>query len=74
MEVDTGASRPTVSKHVYDAELSDYPIQSLGVILRNYSEEKIPVVGKITVLVKYENQEHILDLIVVEGNLPVLFG
>ena len=23
---------------------------------------------------KYENQEHILDLIVVEGNLPALFG
>ena len=74
MEVDTGASRSTVSKHVYDTELSDYPIQPVGVILRNYSGEKIPVVGKITVPVKYENQEHILDLIVVEGNLPALFG
>ena len=74
MEVDMGASRSTVSKHVYDAELSDYPIQPVRVILRNYSGEKIPVVGKITVPVKYENQEHILDLIVVEGNLPTLFG
>ncbi|XP_022796269.1 uncharacterized protein LOC111334721 [Stylophora pistillata] len=46
MEVDTGASRSTVSKHVYDAELSDYPIQPVGVILHNYSGEKIPVVGK----------------------------
>lgn len=46
----------------------------MGVILRNYSGEKIPVVGKITVSVKYENQEHILDLIIVEGNLPALFG
>ena len=46
----------------------------MGVILRNYSGEKIPVVGKITVPVKYENQEHILNLIVVEGNLPALFG
>ena len=74
MAVDTGASRSTVSKHVYDAELSDYPIQPVRVILRNYSGEKIPVVGKITLPVKYENQEHILDLIVVEGNLPALFG
>jgi len=60
MEVDTGASRSTVSKHVYDTELSDHPIQPVGVILRNCSGEKIPVVGKITVPVKYENQEHIL--------------
>ena len=54
--------------------LSDYPVQPAGVILRNYPEEKIPVGGKITIPVKYENQEHILDLIVVEGNLPALFG
>ena len=74
MEVGTGASRSTLSKYVYDAELSDYPIQPVGVILRNYSGEKIPVVGKITVPVKYENQEHILDVIVLEGNLPALFG
>ena len=30
--------------------------------------------GKITVPVKYENQEHILDLVVGESNLPALFG
>ena len=72
MEVDTSACCSTVSKNVYDAELSDYPIQPVGVILRNYSGEKIPVVGKITVPVKYENQEHILDLIVLD--LPALFG
>ena len=35
MEVDTGASRSTVSKNVYDAELSDYSIQPVGIILRN---------------------------------------
>ena len=46
----------------------------MGVIIRDYSGEKIPVVGKIIVAVKYENQEHILDIIVVEGNLPALFG
>ena len=72
-QVDTGASRSTVSKHVYDSLLSNYPLQHAGVILRNYSGEKIPVVGKIYVSVKYENQEEVLDLIVVEGNLPALF-
>ena len=46
MEVDTGAYRSTVSKHVYDAELSDYPIQPVGVILRNYSGKKDSRSGK----------------------------
>ena len=55
MEIDTGASRSTLSKHVYDAELSDYHIQPVGVMLRNYSGERIPVVGKITVPVKVRN-------------------
>ena len=74
MEIDTGASRSTVSKRVYNSVLSDYPLQSAGVILRNYSGETIPVVGRISVPVKYDNQEEILDLIVVEANLPALFG
>ena len=75
MEVDTvHLVLQCLSTYVYDAKLSDYPIQPVGVILRNYSGEKIPIVGKITIPVKYENQERILDLIVVEGNLPALFG
>ena len=74
MEVDTGASRSTVSKRVYDSVLSSYTLQHAGIILRSYSGEKIPVLGKISVPVKYDNQEKVLDLIVVEGNLPALFG
>ena len=74
LEVDMGAPRSTVFKYVYVAELSDYPIRPVGVVLRNYCGEKIPVVGKITVPVEYKNQQHILDLIVIEGNLPALIG
>ena len=46
----------------------------MGVILRNYSGKKVPVVGNITVPVKYENQEQIRELIVVHGNLPAFLG
>ena len=74
MEIDTGTSRPTVSKCVYDSVLFDYPLQSAGVILRNNSGEKTPIVGRISVPVKCDNQEESLNLIVVEGNLPALFG
>ena len=42
--------------------------------MRSYSGKKIPVLGKISVPVKYDNQEEVLDLIVVEENLPALFG
>lgn len=42
--------------------------------MRSYSGEKILVLGKTSAPVKYDNQEKVLDLIVVEGNLPALFG
>ena len=74
MEVDTGASCSTVLKRVYDSVLSNYTLQHAGIILRSYSGEKIPVLGKMSVPVRYDNQEKVLDLIVVEGNLPALFG
>ena len=74
IEIDTGACCSTVSKCVYDSVLSDYSLQSAGVILHNYLGENIPIVGRISVPVKYDNQEEILDLIVLEGSLPALFG
>ena len=74
MEGDKGTFRSTVSKCVYDSVLSNYTLQHAGIILHNYSGEKIPVLRKISVPVKYDEQEKVLDLIVVEGNLPVLFG
>ena len=74
MEVDTRAPRSTVSKPVYDSALSNFTLQHAGIILRRYSGEKILVLGKTSAPVKYDNQEKVLDLIVVEGNLPALFG
>ena len=40
MEVDTGASRSTVSQYVYSTLLSDFPLHNTDVILRSYSAEK----------------------------------
>ena len=74
MEVDTRAPRSTVSKRVYDSALSNFTLQHAGIILRSYSGERIVVLGKTSAPVKYDNQEKVLDLIVVEGNLPALFG
>ena len=75
MEVDTGASRSTVSQYVYNTLLTDFPLQNTDVTLRSYSVEKVPILGKISVPVKYfSNDEKLLDLVVVQGKRPALFG
>ena len=63
MEVDTGALRSTVSQYVYNTLLNDFPLQNTDVTLRSYSGEKVPILGKISVPVKYSsNDEKVLDL------------
>ena len=75
MEVDTGASRSTVSQFVYNTLLTDFPLQNTDVTLRSYSGERVPILGKISVPVKYySNVEKVLDLVVVQGKRPALFG
>jgi len=55
--------------------LTDFPLQNTDVTLRSYSGEKVHNLGKISVPVKYSsNDEKILDLVVVQGKRPALFG
>ena len=75
MEVVTGASRSTVSQYVYNMLLTDFPLQNTDVTLCSYSGEKVPILGKISVPVKYSSHdEKVLDLVVVQGKCPALFG
>ena len=75
MEVDTGASRSTVSQYVYNTLLTDFPLQNTDATLRSYSGEKVPILGKISVPVKCSsNDKKVLDLVVVQGKRPALFG
>ena len=75
MEVDTGASRSTVSQYVYNTLLTDFPLENIDVTLRSYSGERVPILGKISVPVKYfSNDEKVLDLVVVQGKRTALFG
>lgn len=74
MEVDTGESRSTVSQYVCNT-LTDFPLQSTDVTLRIYSVEKVPILETIYVPVKYSsNDKKVLDLVVVQGKRPALFG
>ena len=75
VEVDTGASRSTVLQYVYNTLLTDFPLQNTDVSLRSYSGEKVPILGKISVPAKYSsNSEKVLNLVVVQGKRPALFG
>ena len=75
MEVDTGASCSTVSQYVCNTLLTDFPLQNTDVTLRSYSGEKVSILVKISVPVKYSsNDEKVLDLVVVQGKRPALFG
>ncbi len=69
MEIGTGASLSLVSVKWPDLE----PLQS-DTILHSYCGEPIPVVGCVRVLVKYEDQQSLLPLLIVEGEGPSLLG
>ena len=55
--------------------LTDFPLENTDVTLSSYSGERVPILGKISVPVKYSsNDEKVLDLVVVQGKRPALFG
>ena len=75
MEVDTGASRSTVNEQKYHELLSNYPLYDSKINLCSYSGTSVPILGCVKVPVSYENSsEHWLELIVVKGIRPSLFG
>lgn len=75
MEVDTGASRSTVGERIYTELLSDFPLVKGNVSLYSYSKTLVPILGCIKVPVTYrQNAEHLLELVVVQGDRPALFG
>ena len=64
-----------MSQYAYNTLLTDFPLQNTDVTLRNYSGKKVPILGKISVPVKYSsNDEKVLDLVLVQGKRPALFG
>lgn len=77
MEVDTGASVSVISektlKHIRKGENLLY-LQQTGAKLRTYTNEDIPVKGKVETFVQYKSQTKHLPIIVVNGNGPSLLG
>ena len=77
MELDTGASRSIISERTYEQlRKNGAPsLESYVIKLRTYTGEQLSVLGTLSVPVTYQDQ-HIkdLDLLVVKGDGPNLFG
>jgi hypothetical protein len=74
MELDTGASRTTISEKVYKNLFSEIPLQNSNMVLRSYTREIIPLLGVISVPVVYGERSLQLSLIIVKGDCPALLG
>ena len=74
MELDTGAAMSLLSEETYQKFFSGISLQQSTVKLKSYSGEDIPVLGQMDVLVKYNQQEENLPLLVVKGSGCSLFG
>ena len=75
MEVDTGASRSTISEEVYRTKCSRYPLSDSNVVLRSYCGERVPILGCLRVPVQVGESPILqLDLLVVRGKRPALLG
>ena len=74
MEVDTGAAVSIISEETQKKLFPDARLIRAPVKLRTYTGEPMPVVGEMSVEVKYGSQTSRLTLIVVEGTGPSLFG
>ena len=68
MELDTRAAVSLISEVTYNNFFSEVSLKKSTVKLKSYSGEDIPVIGQTEVLVKYNQQEENLPLLVVKGD------
>ena len=74
MEIDTGAAVSIISQSEYQSKLTQFPLHDSDVVLKTYTSEMLEVIGETNVKVWYKEQEAELDLIIVKGRGPALFG
>lgn len=73
MEVDTEAEVSIISDSTRRLLFTNVTLEKTYVVLKTYTEETIPVVGELPVMVQYGTQGKQLKLIVVSGERPSFF-
>ena len=74
MELDTGAAVSIMSHEMHKSLWPEVPLESTAIKLRTYPGERIHSVGCRKVRVQCNHQSATVELVVVEGNGPCLFG
>ena len=74
MELDTGASLTIISEEVYRRNFSEIALNPCDKLLRTYTGQNLKVMGELRVQVGYGKQIKQLEMIVVHGGGPSLFG
>ena len=79
MEVDTGAAASVISEVTYRTLWKEKcserpPLKHTNALLRTYTGERLRILGRISVQVRYQKQEATLGLLVIGGNGPSLLG
>ena len=74
MELDTGAAFSVISEATYKATYANLKLRKSNVLLKTYTDERIPVIGQLNVHVRYGEQSASLVLLVVAGDGPTLLG
>ena len=79
MEVDTGAAASVISEVTYKTLWKEKcnerpPLKHTNALLRTYTGERLRILGRISVQVRYQKQEANLGLLVIGGDGPSLLG
>ena len=77
MEVDTGAAMTVIGEDTFKALKKKHPQLKLNetkVRLHTYTREQVKVTGQVKMTVKYEEQEAVLPVLVIQGKSPNLIG
>ena len=73
-EVDTGAAVTLISEATYNQHFIGKPLQESAIRLKTYTEERVQVLGEISVQVSYGTQSGAYVLYVVKGTGVNLLG
>ena len=74
MELDTGAAVSLISTTTKERIFPDVPLINTPNVLTTYTGERMAVMGKMKVEVRYDSKVYNLQLHVVDGDGPSLFG
>ena len=77
MEIDMGASIMIMSERTYNSIINagiDVPLENSTTVLKTYSGESLPILGRLIVDVKVDQQVSKLPLTIIKGVDPTLLG